>query len=138
MIALVKKAQETHRLLVFVFHGVGGGHNINVGLPQHSQLLHYLKEHTDEMQVASMVDVATYIRGRINRLLESNGGCGQRSGSPENQARKKNFPETCNLSHLFCSNLNERKDIFLDRNNKNYLVPNYLTKKSCCWSRKAI
>ena len=62
MIALVKKAQETHSLLVFVFHGVGGGHNINVGLPQHSQLLHYLKEHTDEIWVAPMVDVATYIR----------------------------------------------------------------------------
>ena len=62
MITLVKKAQETHSLLVFVFHGVGGGHNINVGLPQHSELLHYLKEHSDEIWVAPMVDVATYIR----------------------------------------------------------------------------
>jgi peptidoglycan/xylan/chitin deacetylase (PgdA/CDA1 family) len=62
MIDLVKKAQETHTLLVFLFHGVGGGHNINVGLEAHSELLHYLKDHSDSIWVAPMVDVATYIR----------------------------------------------------------------------------
>lgn len=62
MIDLVKKARETHTLLVFVFHGVGGGHSINVNLAAHSQLLHYLKDHSDEIWVAPMVDVATYIR----------------------------------------------------------------------------
>jgi peptidoglycan-N-acetylglucosamine deacetylase len=53
---------ETHTLLVFVFHGVGGGHSINVNLAAHSQLLHYLKEHSTDIWVAPMVDVATYIR----------------------------------------------------------------------------
>jgi peptidoglycan/xylan/chitin deacetylase (PgdA/CDA1 family) len=62
MIALVKQARETHTLLVFVFHGVGGGHSINVNLAAHSQLLHYLKDHSDEIWVAPMVDVATFIR----------------------------------------------------------------------------
>lgn len=62
LIALVKKAQETQRLLVFVFHGVGGGHNINVSLDAHRQLLRYLKDHSGEIWVAPMVDVATYIR----------------------------------------------------------------------------
>ena len=62
MIELVKQAQEKHALLVFLFHGVGGGHNINVGRGPHSQLLHYLKDHSDTIWVAPMVDVALYVR----------------------------------------------------------------------------
>lgn len=64
MIALVRRAMETHTLLVFLFHGVGGGHNINVGLQEHSQLLHFLKAHEKEIWIAPMVDVAEYVRGR--------------------------------------------------------------------------
>jgi hypothetical protein len=62
MIALVKEAMKTHTLLVFLFHGVGGGHNINVGLREHSLLLHYLKDHEKDIWIAPMVDVAEYIR----------------------------------------------------------------------------
>ncbi|HTD99760.1 MAG TPA: polysaccharide deacetylase family protein [Mucilaginibacter sp.] len=62
MIDLVKKAQQSHTLLVFLFHGVGGGHNLNVGLKEHSQLLHYLKEHEKDIWIAPMVDVAEKIK----------------------------------------------------------------------------
>lgn len=62
MIGLVKKAMETHTLLVFLFHGVGGGHNINVALDEHSKLLHYLQEHEKEIWVAPMVELAEYIK----------------------------------------------------------------------------
>jgi peptidoglycan/xylan/chitin deacetylase (PgdA/CDA1 family) len=62
MISLVKQAMRTHTLLVFLFHGVGGGHNINVGLHEHSELLHFIKDHEQEIWVAPMVDVAEYIR----------------------------------------------------------------------------
>lgn len=62
MIDLVKKAMQTHTLLVFLFHGVGGGHNLNVGLAEHSQLLHFLKAHEKEIWVAPMVDVAEKIK----------------------------------------------------------------------------
>lgn len=62
MIALVRRAMETHTLLVFLFHGVGGGHNINVGLREHSELLHFIKDHEKDIWVAPMVDVAEYIR----------------------------------------------------------------------------
>jgi len=61
MIDLVKKARQTHTLLVFLFHGVGGGHNINVDLREHSKLLHYLKEQEKEIWIAPMVDIAKYI-----------------------------------------------------------------------------
>jgi len=62
MIGLVKKAMETHTLLVFLFHGVGGGHNINVALDEHSKLLHYLKEHEKEIWIAPMVELAEHIK----------------------------------------------------------------------------
>jgi peptidoglycan-N-acetylglucosamine deacetylase len=63
MIGLVKQAMQTHTLLVFLFHGVGGGHNINVDRDAHSQLLHFLKQHEKDIWIAPMVDVADYIRG---------------------------------------------------------------------------
>jgi peptidoglycan/xylan/chitin deacetylase (PgdA/CDA1 family) len=62
MIDLVKKAQASHTLLVFLFHGVGGGHSLNVGLKEHSQLLHYLKAYEKEIWVAPMVEVAERIK----------------------------------------------------------------------------
>ncbi len=61
MIALVRRAIQTHTLLVFLFHGVGGGHNINVGLREHSELLHFIKDHEKDIWVAPMVEVAEYI-----------------------------------------------------------------------------
>jgi peptidoglycan/xylan/chitin deacetylase (PgdA/CDA1 family) len=62
MIDLVEKAKQSHSLLVFLFHGVGGGHNINVSLDAHSKLLHYLKANEKTIWIAPMVDVAHYIK----------------------------------------------------------------------------
>jgi sialate O-acetylesterase len=62
MIALVKEAMRTHTLLVFLFHGVGGGHSLNVSLKAHSLLLHFLKEHEKDIWIAPMVEIADYIR----------------------------------------------------------------------------
>ncbi len=62
MINLVKKAKATNTLVVFLFHGVGGGHGLNVDLREHSKLLHYLKEQEKEVWTASMLDIAKYIK----------------------------------------------------------------------------
>jgi sialate O-acetylesterase len=62
MIDLVKKAEQTHTLLVFLFHGVGGGHNINVSKEAHSKLLHYLKDNERHIWIAPMVDVAERVK----------------------------------------------------------------------------
>jgi peptidoglycan-N-acetylglucosamine deacetylase len=62
LIALVKQAAVKHGLLVFLFHGVGGEHNLNVSLPAHSQLLHYLKQRKKDVWVAPMLEVATFIK----------------------------------------------------------------------------
>ena len=61
MIDLVKQAMKTHTLLVFLFHGVGGGHSINEPLEAHSQLLHFLKANEKDIWIAPMVDVAQKI-----------------------------------------------------------------------------
>ena len=62
LIDLVKQAMSTHTLLIFLFHGVGGEHSLNVSLTAHSQLLHYLKQNEKQIWTAPMVDVAGYIK----------------------------------------------------------------------------
>lgn len=62
LIDLVKRAQQSHTLLVFLFHGVGGGHGLNVDLKAHRQLLRYLKANEKDIWVAPMVEVAEKIK----------------------------------------------------------------------------
>lgn len=62
LIDLVKQAEQKNALLVFLFHGVGGEHNLNVSLEAHSKLLHYLKQKQKDIWVAPMIDVAEYIK----------------------------------------------------------------------------
>ncbi|WP_297815092.1 polysaccharide deacetylase family protein [Segetibacter sp.] len=62
LIALVKKAMETNTLLVFLFHGVGGGHSLNVSLQAHRQLLQFLKQNQKDIWNAPMIDVAEYVK----------------------------------------------------------------------------
>ncbi len=60
LIELVKEAMAKNSLIVFLFHGVGGGHNINVSLQAHKELLSFLKENEKDIWVAPLVDVAEY------------------------------------------------------------------------------
>ncbi|AEW02405.1 polysaccharide deacetylase [Niastella koreensis] len=69
MIQWVMEAEAKRGLLVIVFHGVGGGHDLNVSLHAHSVLLHYLKQHEKDIWIAPMVEVATFIRDRQKREL---------------------------------------------------------------------
>ena len=62
MIALVKEAQKSGKLLVFLFHGVGGEHALNVSSQAHSELLHYLKEQQNDIYIDTMLNVAEHIR----------------------------------------------------------------------------
>lgn len=62
LIQLVKQAMTSSTLLVFLFHGVGGEHSLNVSLPAHSALLHFLKENEKDIWIAPMAEVATYIK----------------------------------------------------------------------------
>ncbi len=62
LIDLVKQAMNTHTLLVFLFHGVGGEHSLTVSLDAHSQLLHFLQQNERDIWIAPMIDVAKYIQ----------------------------------------------------------------------------
>lgn len=62
MIAQVKEAEINGALLIFLFHGVGGEHSLNVNLQEHQKLLDYLKKREKDIWVAPMVDVALYIK----------------------------------------------------------------------------
>lgn len=62
MIALVKEAQQKGRLLVFLFHGVGGEHNLDVSLEAHNQLVEYLKENRKDIWVSTMLDVVEFLK----------------------------------------------------------------------------
>lgn len=62
LIDLVKKAEASHTLLVFLFHGVGGEHSLNVSLPAHSQLLHYLKQQQKNIWITPLLEVAMFIK----------------------------------------------------------------------------
>lgn len=62
LIDLVKQALSKHQLLVFLFHGVGGEHSLNVSLQAHRQLLNFLKENEKDIWTAPLIDVADYIK----------------------------------------------------------------------------
>lgn len=62
LIKEVEKAMEREGLLVFLFHGVGGEHGLDIGLDAHRQLLVYLKEHQSQIWITTMTEAATYIR----------------------------------------------------------------------------
>lgn len=60
LIKLVKEAEAKGGLLVFLFHGVGGGHALDVSLDAHSKLLHYLKQNDKNIWNATMLNVAKF------------------------------------------------------------------------------
>jgi peptidoglycan-N-acetylglucosamine deacetylase len=62
LINLVKKAIENNSLLVFLFHGVGGEHSLNVSLSDHRKLLYFLKQNEKDIWVTPLIDVVEYIR----------------------------------------------------------------------------
>ena len=62
MIELVKQAQNSGKLLVFLFHGVGGEHGLNVSKEAHSQLVHYLKENEKDIYIDTMLNIAEHIK----------------------------------------------------------------------------
>jgi sialate O-acetylesterase len=62
MIELVKQAMDSGSLIVFLFHGVGGEHNINVSLAEHSKLLHFIKKNSRDIWVAPLVEICKYIK----------------------------------------------------------------------------
>ena len=67
MIELVDEAIRSGNLLVFLFHGVGGEHSLNVSLSAHRKLLEYLEKNKDVIWTDSLVEVALYLNKEVNK-----------------------------------------------------------------------
>ncbi len=61
MIQIVKEAMNKNGMVVLLFHGVGGEHNINVALEDHRRLLHFLKQHEQEIWIAPLIDIVDFM-----------------------------------------------------------------------------
>jgi peptidoglycan-N-acetylglucosamine deacetylase len=62
MISLVKEAMRTNSAIVFLFHGVGGEHGLNVDLKAHNELLQFLKANEKDIWVAPFQDITEFIK----------------------------------------------------------------------------
>jgi peptidoglycan/xylan/chitin deacetylase (PgdA/CDA1 family) len=62
MIELVKKTMAENGLLVFLFHGVGGEHGLNVELKDHQRLIAFLKENENDIWIAPFLDVMKFVK----------------------------------------------------------------------------
>lgn len=62
LIALVKKAMQTNSMIVFLFHGVGGEHSLNVSLDAHRKLLRFLKDNEKKIWNPTFIEAARYIK----------------------------------------------------------------------------
>jgi len=62
MIAQIEAAEKAGSFAVLLFHGVGGEHGLNVSVEEHQKVLAYLKKREKDIWVATMVEVANYIK----------------------------------------------------------------------------
>lgn len=67
LIEQVKQAMANKTYLVFLFHGVGGEHSLNVSLEAHRQLLLFLKKHEKEIWVAPFIEVTSYVKAAVKK-----------------------------------------------------------------------
>ncbi|SHF95306.1 Peptidoglycan/xylan/chitin deacetylase, PgdA/CDA1 family [Flavobacterium fluvii] len=62
MIAQIEAAEKAGSFIVFLFHGVGGEHPLNVDFEEHQKLLLYLKNREKDIWVTTMVNLGKYIQ----------------------------------------------------------------------------
>jgi peptidoglycan-N-acetylglucosamine deacetylase len=72
LIALVERAKKNSVLIVFLFHGVGGEHPINVPVEAHNKLLSYLKKNEKDIWIAPLVEISENIIEYKKRSTNSN------------------------------------------------------------------
>ncbi|MGB3798389.1 MAG: polysaccharide deacetylase family protein, partial [Lewinella sp.] len=60
MIAWIERAKEENALVTLLFHGVGGGHDLNVSEEAHRELIEYLYQTQDSIWVGTLNQAAPY------------------------------------------------------------------------------
>lgn len=64
MIGLVKEAINQNAMLVLLFHGVGGGHSLDVSLQAHTELLDFLAANKKEIWTTTLIDAVRHIKNQ--------------------------------------------------------------------------
>lgn len=64
LIGRVDEAIKQGALVVFLFHGVGGEHGLDVSKEAHDALIAYLDKKKSDLWVAPMIDVVDYVKVR--------------------------------------------------------------------------
>lgn len=67
MIEWAEKAREENALLVVLFHGVGGGHDVNVDLKKHHDFVKYLKNNEDDYWVTTLLDASKHCIEKLEK-----------------------------------------------------------------------
>jgi peptidoglycan-N-acetylglucosamine deacetylase len=67
LIRMVHTAVKDNSLLVFLFHGVGGEHSLNVSTDAHRALVHFLKQNEKDIWTAPLLDIVEYIKEHTSR-----------------------------------------------------------------------
>lgn len=66
LIEMVKQAMKSKSMIVFLFHGVGGEHDLNVSLEAHRKLLRFLKENEDKVWTTTFVEAAKHLKAHTS------------------------------------------------------------------------
>jgi len=66
MIDIVKKAMKEKALVVFLFHGVGGEHALNVENKEHQKLVAFLKQNQNDIWVTTFIDAMKFSKSAIH------------------------------------------------------------------------
>lgn len=56
MIAIVEEGIKQHAMTVFLFHGVGGDHSLNVDADAHQELIEYIEKNKDRLWNGTMLE----------------------------------------------------------------------------------
>lgn len=62
MIQLVDQAIQEQALVVFLFHGIGGDHSIDVDAGEHAKLIQYLDHRREDLWIAPLKEISTLVQ----------------------------------------------------------------------------
>lgn len=66
LLGYVEEACNQNSVVVFLFHGVGGGHSLNIDLGVHRKLLNYVKDNSDKIWNPTFIEFVEYYTRNSN------------------------------------------------------------------------
>ena len=60
--SIIDKNHKQEGLLIFLLHGVGGGHSLNVELEEHHKMIEYLHSRKEEIWITTMIEMTDFLK----------------------------------------------------------------------------